>query len=410
MQTNDMQPAEPKTNTGMIWLLSGRKWTSRIALLLVVAACSLKLFPPGKASAKSDFREAEISSVAAARVVRQDLSKMQVFDAEFRPFEEIDLHAKVTGFVQELKVDVGDKVKAGQAIAVLEIPELADDLEHAQAVEKRSVEEVRKAEAAHEEAHLGYTRLAAVDKARPHLVAQQEIDLAVAKDRGAEAAMEGAKQQVEVARADVKKLRTMMNYSRITAPFEGVVTRRYADPGALVQGNSSSSMPIVRLSNNERLRLVFPVSVSFAHLIKAGEPVEIQIRALNKKIQGTISRFTRKIETNTRTMEVEVDVPNADLELLPGMYASAAIDLERKQSALAVPVEAVSRQKTTTVYVINNKEEIEERPISLGLETPSQLEVLGGLQENELVMLGSRALVKPGQRVLAKILEGKKPE
>jgi RND family efflux transporter MFP subunit len=410
METNNTGGAEPKIQTGTRWLLSGRKWIWRIGLLLVVAAASLKLFRPGKASAKNPLAEAELSSVAAAKVLRQDLSKIQVFDAEFRPFEEIDLHAKVTGFVQELEVDVGDRVKAGQAIAVLEIPELTDDLEHARAVEKRSVEEVRKAEATHEEAHLAYTRLAAVDKARPHLVAQQEIDLAMAKDRSAEAAVEAAKQQVEVSRADVKKLRTMLNYSKITAPFDGVVTRRYADPGALVQGNSSSSMPIIRLSQNEKLRLVFPVSVSYAHLIKAGQPVEIEVRSINKKIRGAISRFTRKIETNTRTMEVEVDVPNPELELVPGMYASAAIDLEHKEKTLVVPVEAVSRQKTTTVYVIKPNQEIEERAISLGLETPAQLEVLTGLQENDLVMVGSRALVKPGQRVLAKVFEAKKTE
>src|SRR5262249_47652149 len=156
----------------------------------------------------------------------------QVFEAEFRPYEEIELHAKVSGFVDAIPVDIGDRVTNGQLLATLEIPELKDDLERAQALQKRSEEEAKKAEAEHEEAHLAYTRLAAVDQAKPNLVAQQEIDPARAKDRAAEAAWATAKQQIQVTQADVKKLRTMLKYCRITAPFDGVVTKRSVDPGA----------------------------------------------------------------------------------------------------------------------------------------------------------------------------------
>ncbi len=385
-------------------------WNWKVWLGLVLVAISAWVLRPSRAKAKAEGAAPDSFVVAATKVLREDLWREQVFEAEFRPYEEIELHAKVSGFVETLTVDVGDRVTNGQLLATLEIPELNDDLEHAQALERRSQEEVKKSEAEHEESHLAYARLAAVEKAKPHLVAQQDIDLIQAKDRAAEATWETAKQQIEVAKSDVKKLQTMLKYCRITAPFNGVITKRFSDPGALIQNSGSASTALVRLSQNDRLRLVFPVSVSFVALIKSGDPVEIRIPSVGKAFSGVISRFTRKVETATRTMDVEVDVPNPDLALIPGMYASVALRLEHREKALVLPVEAVSRQKAASVYLINNESTIEERMIKLGLETANKLEVLDGLSENDRVMVGSRSQVKPGQKVEVKMLEAKTVE
>ena len=394
---NNPEPPAPIRTRRRLW------WNWKVWFCLVLAGISVWAFRPSGSKAKAEGTSANACAVAAVKVVRQDLSRDQVFDAEFRPYEEIELHAKVPGFVETLTVDVGDWVTNGQLLATLEIPELNDDLEHAHAVERRSEEEVKKSEAEHEEAHLVYDRLAAVDKAKPNLVAQQELDLARAKDRAAEATLATARQQIEVAKTDIKRLQTMLKYSRIHAPFDGVITKRFTDPGALIHNGGSASTPLVRLSENNRLRLVFPVSVSFVSLIKIGDPAEIHIQASGKTFSGIVSRFTRKIETATRTMDVEVDVPNPDLVLIPGMYASVALKLEHREKALVVPVEAVSRQKSSTVYLINNDGTIEERTINIGLETPSQLEILAGLSENDVVMIGSRTQVKPGQKVEPKM-------
>jgi RND family efflux transporter MFP subunit len=164
---------------------------------------------------------------------------------------------------------------------------------------------------------------------------------------------------------------------------------------------------LVRLSQNDRLRLVFPVSVSFVSKINIGDPVEIRLDSINRVLNGKVARSTRKVETATRTMEVEVDIPNADLSLIPGMYASVLLRLDRRDKALVVPVEAVSRQKIATVFVVNPQNKIEEHTISLGLETPHKLEVLAGLHENDLVMIGSRSQVKAGQQVEPKLIETK---
>jgi RND family efflux transporter MFP subunit len=318
------------------------------------------------------------------------------------------LHAKVAGYLENISVDIGDRVNAGQLLANIEVPELADDIQRAIASLKRYEQEVLRAQAAFEEAHLVYTRLAAVDKAQPNLIAQQELDAAIEKDRTSASALAGAKAEVDVSQAEISKLKTMQKYSRIVAPFTGVITRRYADPGALIQAGVSSStqaLPLVRLSQNDRLRLTIPVSVSYVSRIHVGDPVDIRVESCARPLSGTLARSTFKVDTATRTMDVEVDVLNKDLKLIPGMYASVALRLDHREKALAVPVEAVSRQKLATVFVVNANRKIEERIVSLGLETPRKLEVLSGLSESELVMIGNRTQFKPGQLVEPKPIE-----
>jgi RND family efflux transporter MFP subunit len=331
-----------------------------------------------------------------------------VCSAELRPYQEIDLHAKVAGYLENISVDIGDRVNAGQLLANIEVPELADDIQRETAALTRNEQEVSRAQAAYEEAHLVYTRLAAVDKAQPNLIAQQELDVAIEKDRTSASALAGAKAEVDVSLAEISKLKTMQKYSRIVAPFTGVITRRYADPGALIQAGVSSStqaLPLVRLSQNDRLRLTIPVSVSYVSRTHVGDPVDIRVESCARPLTGTIARSTYKVDTATRTMDVEVDVPNKDLKLIPGMYASVALRLDHREKALAVPVEAVSRQKLATVFVVNTNRKIEERIITLGLETPRKLEVLSGLNESELVMIGNRTQVKPGQLVEPKPIQ-----
>jgi RND family efflux transporter MFP subunit len=123
-----------------------------------------------------------------------------------------------------------------------------------------------------------------------------------------------------------------------------------------------------------------------------------------KTFTGTISRFTHKVDEETRTMITEIEVPNPKLELIPGMYATVVLKAERRPQVLTVPTEAISTDKKASVYVVNSDQEIEERPVTLGLETPSQYEVVAGLKEGELVMIGNRSQVKPGQKVQTKLI------
>lgn len=347
---------------------------------------------PGKAEAVADSTGNPMP-VAVARITREDLYNEVPIPAEFRPYLEVELHAKVSGYVDQMYVDIGDRVKAGQLLATLEVPELRDEHARALATEKRAV-------ADYKDAHLVYTRLMSVEKDHPNLVAQQDLDAAEARDSTTEAAIGAAK-------ADRERYETLLAYTKITAPFDGVITRRYADPGALIQSGISSdtqSMPLVRLSNNYRLRLDFPVSVAYVKDIHVGDRVEVRVESLgNKTFTGIISRDTDKVDDETRTLRTEIEVENPNLELVPGMYAEALLKVQRRPQTLSVPIEAISFEHQPSVYLVNQSQEIEERPVTLGLETPTRYEILGGLREGDLVMIGGRSKVKLGQKVAVKL-------
>jgi len=325
-------------------------------------------------------------------VDREDLYRQISIPGEFRAYNEVDVHAKVSGYVQRMNVDIGDKVKAGQLLAVLEIPELGDELDHAVATQRRAA-------ADYKDAHLAYTRLIQVNKDHPNLIAQQDLDTAEARDATAEGALAAA-------RSDVNKDQALVGYTRITAPFGGVITKRYVDPGSLIQaGTASQAVPILRVSDNLRLRLDFPVPVDYVSGIHVDEPLTVRIDSLGgRTLAGKISRFTDHIDENTRTMTAEIEVANQRLEFVPGMYATVTLKVDERRNVLAVPVEAVP-SGGKTVAVVNAANQVEERPIELGLETPAKYEVLSGLNEGDLVVIGNVAQLRAGQKVAPQLTE-----
>ena len=358
--------------------------------------------------------------VAVAKASRTDLSQTLTLAAEFRPFQEIDVHAKVAGYLKVIYVDVGDRVKAGQLLAVLEIPELRDEVAQDEATVRRSREEINRAkadleraESAHEIAHLASTRLAGVLKSRPNLVAQQDLDDAAGRDRMAEAQVATAKaglaaaeEQLAVATAAASKTKTLFEYARITAPFAGVVTHRYADTGAMIQAGTSSqtqAMPVVRLSQDDLLRLAIAVPESAVARVRVGEPVEVRVEAVGRTFPGTVARSAARVNPETRTMDTEVDVPNRDLTLVPGMYAYASLALERANGVVAVPIQALDRGEDKTTVLTVRDGTVERREVKLGLESADRVEIVAGLEPDALVVVGNRNQLRPGARVTPKL-------
>jgi RND family efflux transporter MFP subunit len=368
---------------------------------------------------------ADVPTVAVARVENANLSHDIVLTAEFRPYQEVDVMAKVAGFVKQINVDIGDRVKAGQLLATLEVPEMQDDLNRAQAAAERAEadvthakDELTRANAAHEIADLSYKRLSQVAEKQPGLVAQQEIDDARSKDLVAEAqisaaqsAVAAANEQVSVNKAEVAKIRTLMEYTRVTAPpFDGVVTKRYADNGSMIQAGTASqtqAMPLVRLSQNNRLRLILPVPESAVPSVRVGQQVEVKVPTLHRSFPGKVVRFSDKLSLETRTMDTEVDVENPTLLLIPGMYAEVDLTLSQRRDVLAVPVTAVDvdagNPAAGGVMVVTHNNRIQPRQIELGLETANRVEVRSGLNEGDMVVIGSRAALQPGEEVQPKV-------
>lgn len=366
-----------------------------LTVVFLISLGGLWMMHRARAQTPARVASTDEPTASVAKVRREDLYKQVTIDAEFRPYLEVALHAKVSGYVKDMKVDFGDKVKTGQLLATLEVPELQDELTNARAA-------ARKAGADYTNAHLIYTRLQSVNKDHPNLVAEQDLDTAEANDLAAAAAIAAAK-------AEVEKYQTMVSYTQITAPFDGVVTHRYADPGSLIQAGTSSdtqSLPLVRVSDNYRLRLDFPVTVDYVKDIRLGDPVAVRVDSLNgKAFTGTISRFTDDVNQDTRTMTTEIEVANPNLELVPGMYATVVLKVEKRPQALAVPIEAVVGDKPPVVYVVNHDDQIEEHPVKLGLETPDKYEVLSGLREGDLVVIGNGSKLQAGQKVEPKLIQ-----
>jgi RND family efflux transporter MFP subunit len=385
-----------------------------VAAALTTPSCS-------KSQAATPAETTDAPTVAVARVATGTVAQTLTIAAEFRPFQEIEVHAKVAGYVKTINVDVGDRVHAGQLLAELEIPELRDDLRENAAAVKRATEDVnraaadlQRAESAHDVTHLASTRLASVSKARPNLVAQQDLDDASGRDRVAEAqvatakaALASAQEQLEIAQAGQTKTQTLIDYTRINAPFDGVITRRYADQGAMIQAGTSSqtqAMPIVTLSQNSRLRLVIPVPESAVSRIHVGTPVTVNVQSLHRTVPGTVARIADRLDTDTRTMRVEVDVPNTNLQLVPGMYADASLVLDRVDSVLVAPTEAVDRSDTTSsVLIVAPDNSVRLQDVTLGLEAADRIEVKTGLHAGDLLVLGNRSQLKPGTRVIPKV-------
>jgi len=277
----------------------------------------------------------------------------------------------------------------------------------------RAKADLERAESAHEIAHLASTRLAGVLKSRPNLVAQQDLDDAAGRDRMAEAQVATAKaglaaaeEQLAVATAAASKTKTLFEYARITAPFAGVVTHRYADTGAMIQAGTSSqtqAMPVVRLSQDDRLRLTIAVPESAVARVRVGEPVEVRVEAVGRTFPGTVARSAARVNPETRTMDTEVDVPNRDLTLVPGMYAYASLALERANGVVAVPIQALDRGEDKTTVLTVRDGTVERREVKLGLESADRVEIVAGLEPDALVVVGNRNQLRPGARVTPKL-------
>jgi len=337
--------------------------------------------------------------------------------------QEIEVYAKVSGYIKKLYVDWGTHVKQGQLLAELEIPELQQQLAQDEAGARRSDqdlsrarEELNRAESAYTVAHLTYTRLADVQKSRPELVAQEEIDAAQGKDLQASAGVSSAKDAVAAAeqgllgaKAALGKDQAIFGYARITAPFDGVVTQIYAYTGALLPAGTSSNkgdLALCQLSQNDFLRLVIPVPERAVPDVHVGDEVNIDVSGAKNSFTGRIVRISGQIETQTRTMHTEVQIPNPKYELVPGMYASVKIPLRSASNVLSIPVQSVesSGKGRGTVLLVNGSNRVEKREVKLGIETATDAEVLSGLNENDRVIFGEQSQFKSGELVSPQVV------
>jgi RND family efflux transporter MFP subunit len=362
-------------------------------------------------------RAAEVPSAKVALAVKGDIAHTLSLAGQFQPYQVVDVHPNVTGFMVKINVDIGDKVRKGQTLAILEVPELNAQLkgtvfevQRAKDDLLRAQHEIKRAEAVHSALHADYERLLKTSKAQPGLIAQQELDDAESKDLSSEsqvdatkAAAAAAEQHTEVAHTDNDRVQALKNYTNVVAPLDGVIVWRYADTGALIQSGTNSNeqdIPIVRLSQSSLLRLRMPIPENDVQFVHIGDPMQVRVDAIGRSFTGKIVRFTRDVNFETRTMETEIDVENQDLSISPGMYANTQMQLARASNVTTIPVEAlVLKGDRESVYSLDASNRVLIRNVEVGLRGSKLAEIKSGIEPGDRVILGGQENYTEGQLV-----------
>lgn len=354
---------------------------------------------------------ATAATLPAARVAtaqRGDMAHVLTIAGQFQPYQVVDVHPKVSGYMKKINVDIGDIVKQGQLLAVLEVPELKAQLEQSVFEAKQSQEEitraqheVARAEALNSALHAQSVRLQQAAATRPGLIAQQELDNAQAQDLSSQAQVDAAKsalaaaqQQAESARAGSERVQALENYTQVIAPISGVIIWRYADTGALIQGGTNSNtadLPIVRISQSSLLRLRVPVPEDDVKYVHEGDEVNVRVDAVGRSFTGKVVRFTRDVNFETRTMETEIDVENQNLSIAPGMYANTMLQLTQEKNVVTVPVDAlVLRGNQQAVYALDSNNRVHIRPVEVGTRGQKLAQIISGIAPGDRVILGGQ--------------------
>ncbi len=394
-----------------------RKQTSLIFAMGLAFPVVVSLVACHSTESKSDARAANVPSAKVATAQRGDISHVLTLAGQFQPYQVVDVHPKVSGYMSRINVDIGDVVHQGQTLAVLEVPELKAELQQTVFQLQQSKEEIAqaqngisRAEAEHAALHAASERLKEAAEGRPGLIAQQELDDAQAKDLSSEAqvdaakaAMAAAQEHANAAQSDNQRIAALESYTNVTAPLDGVVIWRYADTGALIQGGTNSNdqaLPIVRLSQSNLLRLRIPVPEDDVKYVQAGDQLQVRVDAIGRSFTGKIVRFTRDVNFETRTMETEVDVENKDLSIAPGMYANTLLQLGHVTNVVTIPVEAlVLNGQQETVYVLDESNRIHIRNVAVGLQGSKLAEITSGLNPGDRVVIGGQDKYQEGEEV-----------
>ena len=397
--------------------ISSLRRAAHVAGGCVTALFALTLIGCRSREVRGEARAASLPSARVATAQRGNIEHVLTLAGQFQPYQAVDVHPKVSGYMREIKVDIGDIVKEGQTLATIEVPELKAQLEQTvfqvdQSKQEiaRAQHEISRAEAQHQALHGEYERLLLAAKGHPGLIAQQELDNARASDLSSEAQADSARanlaaaqQHLGAAQSESQRVEALHNYTHVVAPISGVVVWRYADTGALIQGGSNSNtqdLPIVRLSQSALLRLRLPVPEADVRYIHEGDLIRVRVDAVNRSFTGKVVRFTREVSVETRTMETEVDVQNKDLAIAAGMYANAMLRLASAENVVKIPVEAVViRGRDHAVYVLDDSNAVHIRPVDVGMEGNQLSEIKSGLSQGERVIVGGQDHYREGQAV-----------
>jgi RND family efflux transporter MFP subunit len=313
--------------------------------------------------------------------------------ASLQPLAETVLYPRANGYVERFNVDIGDQVKEGQLLALIDTPELDQQLDQARAQLLAAEASLGQAQARSDYAK---TSLERYQRLRPAGVAsQQELDEKQSDEKVSVANVGAAVASVEVGKADVRRLMQLKSFARVTAPFAGIITSRTVEVGALLSAGNST--PLFRLSATDPMRVFVQVPQDLSVAVKKGAAASVTLRAYpGRSFDGVVARTAGALEPSTRTMLTEVRLPNPKNELLPGMYAEASIALSGAHTMYELPATALfNDSKGLRVAVVDADDTVRFRKVVLERDAGTILEISSGVNGDERVIkLASAALVE----------------
>jgi RND family efflux transporter MFP subunit len=344
---------------------------------------------------------AEVQPVAApvVEVVSKLHVGMTTLPGELRPFLAVDIHARVSGFVQSVQVDRGSRVKKGDLLAVLTAPEMEAQVAEAQARVVAIESQRAEAEAKLAAAQSTFERLQEAAKT-PGVVAGNDLVLAEKAVEAERSRVASIEKNVEAAKASVAALEQMMQYLRVTAEFDGLITERLVHPGSLVGPESKNAAPMFRHEQIDRLRLVVAVPEALAGGIRTGARVKFSVPAYpGEAFTGTVARPAYSVDRDTRTMPVELDVANPGGRLAPGMYAEVSWPMGRGGNSMFVPPSAI-KATTERLFVIRVVDGVAEWvDVRRGVQEGDLVEVFGNLKARDKILRRATDEIRPGTRI-----------
>ncbi|MCG8405287.1 MAG: efflux RND transporter periplasmic adaptor subunit [Phycisphaerales bacterium] len=417
-----------------ITTLSGTALISTLAIVLIVNMVTSERTGEAKAADGDTSKKSgeKAVSVQVTTPTRRSVTRNLNMPATLLAGEMAELYAKTSGYIKTVEVDIGSRVRKGDALLVIDVPEMADELSQAEAVLKAKKAKVKQAQAMIETARAEVQRCEAeyklkmitmdrkvrlrkenaipqqqLDEARSELdVAEAEGKIAQTKVISGQADVHVAEAEVVMAEAAIKRLKTLMEYATPRAPFEGIITERHVDPGAFVRSAAEgSTSPLLSIAGDHFIRLSLEIPETDAPFVNPGTEVEIDVKALNgDPIKATITRTAGALKPNTRTMRAEVNLSNKNRKLKPGMYAQVTIKLETKHQAMVIPSKAIRVRGRDISVLVASGTVAKALPIRIGYDDGIWAEITDGLKGDEKIVVSANSVVAPGASVKAVLL------
>ena len=378
-----------------------RSYFLALVFSLTVIGCSSSAVQQSQANEAAAARSPQ--HVAAASVESQKLDTTLSLPAQITPYEAVDVYPKVTGFIDIILVDRGSHVKSGEVIVRLSAPELVAQRTQAEAGLHSAEAQLAAAQAKFASDHGTYLHLAAAAKT-PGVVAGNDLQVAEQTAAADNAQLEAASNNVQAARESLRGVAQLESYLEIHAPFDGVVTQRNLHPGALVgpASGQGGAQPIVQIESVSRLRVVVPVPEAYVGGIQEGQQVAFSVPAYpGRTFRAPVARISHDINQNTRTMQVELDLHNADSQITPGTYTSVEWPIHRSYATLFVPSSAVTTDLQRTFVISVRKGKTEWVDIKAGVTVNGKTEVFGDLQPGDVVVANATDSIRSGTAVSA---------